>query len=82
MLNVGTKRGVSMNSLIDKLTIRPTHAAKNAQSPDSGDQAESPLAAAAEYWGRRIVWTLVILMSLWDIAVTFDRPSVLAARLF
>jgi hypothetical protein len=68
-----SERNVSMNSLIDKLTRRPTHEA---------ERAESSLAAAAEYWGRRIVWTLVILVSLWDIAVTFDRPSILAARLF
>lgn len=77
-----SERKAALNSLIGKLTSRPTHAAESAQSPDSGDQAESSLAAAAEYWGRRVVWTLVILMSLWDIAVTFDRPSVLAARLF
>jgi hypothetical protein len=77
-----SERNAALNSLIDKLISRPTHVAENAQSSDSGSQAESSLAAAAEYWGRRIVWTLVILMSLWDIAVTFDRPSVLAARLF
>jgi hypothetical protein len=71
-----------MNSLIDTLTTSRPKAANNAQSPDSDEQAEATLAAAAEYWGRRIVWTLVILMSLWDIAVTFDRPSVLVARLF
>ena len=77
-----SERNAALNSLIDKLTSRPTHLAESPQSADSGDQAESSLAAAAEYWGRRIAWTLVILMSLWDIAVTFDRPSVLVARLF
>jgi hypothetical protein len=79
-----SERNAALNSLIDKLISRPTHVAESvqSQSSDSGDQAESSLAVAAEYWGRRIVWTLVILMSLWDIAVTFDRPSVLAARLF
>jgi hypothetical protein len=70
LLDVGRKRGVSMNSSsTDQLTSRPAH-------------AESSLAAAAEYWGGRILWTLVILTSLWDIAVTFDTPSVLVARLF
>jgi hypothetical protein len=83
LLDVGRKRGVSMNSSsTDQLTSRPAHAAKSAQSPDAGGEAESSLAAAAEYWGGRILWTLVILTSLWDIAVTFDTPSVLVARLF
>jgi hypothetical protein len=71
-----------MNSSIDKLPGRQAHYAKTPLSPDPGDQAESSSASAAEYWGGRILWTLVILTSLWDIAVTFDAPSVLAARLF
>jgi hypothetical protein len=71
-----------MNSLIDKLTSRLAHAAKNPASADPGDQSESSSASAAEYWSGRILWALVILTSLWDIAVTFDTPSVLAARLF
>jgi len=74
-LDVRTKRGVRMKSLIDMLT-------KTDSTPDSSDLAESGLAAAAEYWAGRAMWVLVIIMSLWDIAVTFDTPATLMARLF
>ena len=37
--------------------------------------------AAAEQWARRAVWLLVIVTSLWDIGVTFDKSLGLAARL-
>ncbi|MHB8477080.1 MAG: hypothetical protein ACYDBZ_12435 [Steroidobacteraceae bacterium] len=46
------------------------------------DQAKSGLPAAVEYWAGRLVWVLVIMISLWDIAVTFDKPLLLTARLF
>ncbi len=55
---------------------------KTDSTPDSSDEAESGLAAAAEYWVGRTMWVLVIIMSLWDIAVTFDSPATLMARLF
>jgi hypothetical protein len=58
------------------------HAANPTEAPNSSEQAESAWAATAEYWAGRIVWALVIATSLWDIAVTFDRPSLLSARLF
>ena len=57
-------------------------AAKTDSTPDSSDQAESGLAAAAEYCAGRAVWVLAIMISLWDIAVTFDKPLLLTARLF
>jgi hypothetical protein len=72
-----------MKSLVDMLTSRSAkRAAKTGPTPDSSDQAESGLAAAAEYWAGRAMWALVIIMSLWDIAVTFDKPLLLTARLF
>jgi hypothetical protein len=72
-----------MKSLVDILTSRPAKGAAKADSTlDSSDQAESGLAAAAEYWAGRAMWVLVIIISLWDIAVTFDTPSTLMARLF
>jgi hypothetical protein len=58
------------------------HAAKTPQMPDPSDQTETDLAAVAKYWAGRAMWVLVIATSLWDIAVTFDRPFALAARLF
>ncbi|MGC2033095.1 MAG: hypothetical protein WA642_23985 [Steroidobacteraceae bacterium] len=64
-----------MKSLVDMLT-------KTDSTPDSGDEAESGLAAATEYWAGRAMWVLVIIVSLWDIAVTFDTPATLMARLF
>jgi hypothetical protein len=74
-LDVRTKRGVRMKSRVDMLT-------KTDSTPGSSDEAESGLAAAAEYWAGRAMWALVIIMSLWDIAVTFDSPATLMARLF
>jgi hypothetical protein len=73
----------SVKSIVKMLTSRlVAHAAKTAQTPDRSDQTGTDLAAAAEYWARRIMWALVIATSLWDITVTFDRPFTLAARLF
>jgi hypothetical protein len=74
-LDVRTKRGVRMKSRVDMLT-------KTDSTPDSSDEAESGLAAATEYWAGRAMWVLVIIVSLWDIAVTFDTPATLMARLF
>jgi hypothetical protein len=72
-----------MKSLVDMLTSRPAmRAAETDPTPDSNDRTESGLAVAAEYWAGRAVWVLVIMISLWDIAVTFDRPLLLTARLF
>jgi hypothetical protein len=64
-----------MKSLVDMLT-------KADSAPDSSDEAQSGLAAATEYWAGRAMWVLVIIVSLWDIAVTFDTPATLMARLF
>ncbi|HEY4970173.1 MAG TPA: hypothetical protein VII35_09725 [Steroidobacteraceae bacterium] len=69
--------------LVDMLTSRlAMGAAKTDPTPDSNDRTDSGLAAAAEYWAGRAVWVLVIMISLWDIAVTFDKPLLLTARLF
>ena len=48
---------------------------------------ESISQISAEYWARRCMWLLVMVTSLWDIAVTFDRhfaftSGLLSARLF
>jgi hypothetical protein len=64
-----------MKSLVDTST-------KTDSTPDSSDEAESGLAAATEYWAGRAMWVLVIIVSLWDIAVAFDAPATLMARLF
>ena len=58
------------------------NAAKTPQMPGPSDQAETDLAAVAEYWAGRAIWVLVIATSFWDIDVTFARPFILAARLF
>jgi hypothetical protein len=73
----------SMKSIVKMWMSRLVmHAATTPQTPDQSDQTETDLAAVAEYWGVRAVRVLVIAASLWDIAVTFDRPFALAARLF
>jgi hypothetical protein len=72
-----------MKSVVGWLTNRRVlRAAKIDPAPDSNDRSESRLADAAEYWAGRAVWVLVIMISLWDIAVTFDKPLLLTARLF
>jgi hypothetical protein len=72
-----------MKLLVDNLTSRSAmRAAKTDTTPDSNDRTESGLAATVEYWAGRTVWVLVIMISLWDIAVTFDKPLLLTARLF
>lgn len=76
-------RGVRMKSQVDMLTSRMAmRAAKTDPAPDSNDRTESGPAAVAEYWAGRAVWVVVIMISLWDIAVTFDKPLTLTARLF
>lgn len=37
--------------------------------------------ASAEQWARRAMWLLVVVTSLWDIGVTFDKSLGLTARL-
>jgi hypothetical protein len=72
-----------MKSVVGWLTNRlAVRGAKTDPTPDSNDRTESGPAAAAEYWAGRVVWVLVIMISLWDIAVTFDKPLLLTARLF
>ena len=36
---------------------------------------------AAEYWAKRAMWVFVIVTSLWDIVVTFDKHFELSGRL-
>ena len=83
LLDVGTKRGVGMSSnirYVEEPLVKRT--AKTAQTSDSSDLPQSSL-SAAECWARRTTWVLVIVMSLWDIAVTFDKPfALITARLF
>jgi hypothetical protein len=41
--------------------------------PGRGNQAKTSGQETLEYWASRIMWALVMITSLWDIAVTFDK---------
>jgi hypothetical protein len=65
---------VSMKGMVDTLTRpRATGAATTADTPDRMNQSETAWQIAAEYWAKRIMWSLVAVTSLWDIAETFDK---------
>jgi hypothetical protein len=44
-------------------------------------RSETASQIAAEYWAKRAMWLLVIVTSLWDIVVTFDKHFELSGRL-
>jgi hypothetical protein len=64
----------SMKGMVDTLT-RPHAAgvATAADTPDRMNLSETALQVAAEYWAKRIMWSLVAVTTLWDIAETFDK---------
>ena len=49
------------------------NAAITAKLPVKSLTNRQALSDAAEYWARRVMWVLVVITSLWDVAVTFDR---------
>jgi hypothetical protein len=72
----------SMKAMVDTLTSpHSTHAATTAHTPDRSNQAQTAQ-ITTEYWAKRTLWLLVALISLWDIAVTFDKHFALIRRLF
>jgi hypothetical protein len=65
---------VSMTAVADMLTSpRVAQVTTTAESPDRVTQSETALPPPVEYWAKRIMWLLVAVMSLWDIAETFDK---------
>ena len=58
-----------------------TGAVRTAVAPDQGGQSEAAW-QTARYWATRFLWLLVIVTSLWDIAMTFDRHFAMTGRLF
>jgi hypothetical protein len=63
----------SMKAVVDMLTSpRVAQMATTAETPDRVTQSETALPTAAEYWAKRIMWCLVAVTSLWDIAETLD----------
>jgi hypothetical protein len=72
-----------MTATVGKLmSAQRTQAESGGETPDPGNPSDSPGQLLAEYWASRIMWSLVTMISLWDIAVTFGRQSILTARLF
>jgi hypothetical protein len=86
-----------MKAMVDILTSpRSTRAARATHTHDRSDQAQTASNQAqrasnqaqtasqirTEYWARRIIWFLISLTSLWDIAVTFDKHFALTRRFF
>ncbi|HWY93681.1 MAG TPA: hypothetical protein VNX69_00745 [Steroidobacteraceae bacterium] len=58
-----------------------TQAATTTQTDDRSNQAQASQ-IRTEYWAKRIVWFLIALTSLWDIAVTIDKDFALTRRFF
>ena len=65
------KAAASMTAMVDMLNS--PRVATTAETP--GRVTESKTAALptpVEYWAKRIMWLVVAVTSLWDIAETFD----------
>ena len=58
-----------------------TQAETTTETDDRGNQAQASQ-IRTEYWAKRIVWFLIALTSLWDIAVTIDKDFALTRRFF
>ena len=63
----------SMTAMVDMLTSPRETQVTTVETPDREIQSETALPTAAEYWAKRIMWFLVAVTSLWDIAETFDK---------
>jgi hypothetical protein len=73
----------SMKAMVDILTSpHSTQAATATQTHDRSNQAQIASQIRTEYWAKRIIWFLISLTSLWDIAVTFDKYLALTRRFF
>jgi hypothetical protein len=63
----------SMNAMVGSLRSSLRVGAATIGRPERSNQAKASRQETVEYWAKRIMWVLVIITSLWDIAVTFDR---------
>jgi hypothetical protein len=63
----------SMTAMVDMLTSPRVAPVTTVETPDRETQSETASPTAAEYWAKRIMWFLVAVTSLWDIAETFDK---------
>jgi hypothetical protein len=62
----------SMSAVVDMLTnSRVAQAATIAETPERMTQSGTGSLTRVEYWAKRVMWLLVAVMSLWDIAETF-----------
>jgi len=63
----------SMNAMVGSLRSSPGIRAATIGRPERSNQAKTSRQETVEYWAHRIMWALVIITSLWDIAVTFGK---------
>jgi hypothetical protein len=63
----------SMNAMVGALRSSLGIRAATIGRPERSNQAKTSRQETVEYWARRIMWVLVIITSLWDIAVTFGK---------
>jgi hypothetical protein len=63
----------SMTAVVDMLRSPRVLQVTTVETHNRESQSETVLPTAAEYWAKRIMWFLVALTSLWDIAETFDK---------
>ncbi len=72
----------SMNAMVGSLRSSPGIQVATIGRPDRGNnQAKTTRQDTVEYWASRIMWLLVLVISLWDIVVTFDKHFDLSKRL-
>ena len=64
----------SMTAMVDMLkSPRVAAAATTVETPDRVTESKTAaLPRPVEYWAKRIMWLVVAVTSLWDIAETFD----------
>jgi hypothetical protein len=62
-----------LNAMVGSLRSSLGIRAATMGRPERSNQANTSRQETVEYWANRIMWVLVIITSLWDIAVTFGR---------
>jgi hypothetical protein len=65
----------SLNAMVGSMRNSLGIRAATMGRPERSNQANTSRQETVEYWANRIMWVLVIITSLWDIAVTFGRHS-------
>jgi len=71
-----------MTATVGNTDRAKTRAATATHTHDRSNQAQTTSQIRTEYWAKRIIWFLISLTRVWDIAVTFDKHFALMRRFF